>query len=503
MAESFLTAQHIFFNYDNQEKSLISDFSGAFPTGWTGLIGPNGAGKSTLLKILAGIIAPEQGQIIKPGVIIYVDQVCDTVPDSLLELFSRSDAEALSLISTLELQYDWPYRWETLSHGEKKRSFIGAAIAADPDVLLLDEPINHLDQKSRGLVAEAMMEYKGCGVLVSHSRELLDRFCTQSLFLPQGIFMSGGYTKGMAQWKRLKEEKKREYEAARSEVLRLNKEAARRRTLAADQQKRRSKKNLDLKDSDGRAKRDLARISGKDGTGGRLLRQMDGRINKANSLLGSYNLEKESTTGITFSSSISHSDFIWRREKGRIFFDGISGASLVHDNLEIKPGDRILVSGNNGTGKSTLINEIHRETADSSWILQQEFSSKELEFQREKFMELNTKDRGKVISSLKRMGADPSDFLTIHSWSPGEAKKLALAISLDFILPEKAMILLDEPMNHLDLNTSVMLEQALEGFPGAIVCISHENNFLTEFITQRWKFESNISGSTLNSNHFY
>lgn len=489
MARSFLTAQNISFNYDNQEKNLFSDFSVTFPTGWSGIAGPNGTGKSTLLKILAGIISPLSGRIIRPGSVIYVDQVCNSVPEILFDLFSRSDSEALYLISILGLEYDWPYRWDTLSHGEKKRCQVGAAVAADPEALLLDEPVNHLDIKSGKQVEKAMAEYRGCGVVVSHSREILDSFCSQTVFLPEGQVYPGGYTKARKERERIQKELRREYESARQELERLKREARRRRELAAAQQSRRSKKHLDLKDSDGRAKLDLARFTGKDGTGGRLLRQMDGRISQTQDKLNSIHFPRGAKKGFSFHSGVQYSDFIWRRDGGKIHFNGESGDGLNHDELSISPGDRILITGNNGTGKSTLLKSVFSDISSSSWYLQQEMNPLQLDEQKIRFKGLNRKIRGRVLSSLSRMGADPSDFLTLHTWSPGEVKKLTLAMALEDIIPHKSLILLDEPLNHLDLETCEMLEEALETFPGAIVTISHETSFLKEFITAQWHLE--------------
>jgi len=497
MTQTFITAQNISFTYSNQLKELLNDFSTSFSNGWTGVVGPNGVGKSTLLKILAGLITPDCGKIIHSGSVLYVDQVCEKTPPGLFELLARSDSEALFLISVLELQYDWPYRWHTLSHGEKKRSQIGAAIAEYPDVLLLDEPVNHLDSKSCEQVSKAMSEYRGCGVVVSHNKELLDRFCGRSLFFPEGIIYPGGYSKAVSERERLEKEQKRDLESLRNEKKRLNREVSRRRALAAGQQKRRSKRHLDLKDSDGRAKRDLARISGRDGTGGKLLRQMDGRISFVQDRVDSFSIPKEIRMGITFHSNKKRSDFLWRRSKGRIFYNGKSGLFLSHDNLEVRPGDRLLISGNNGTGKTTLMNQIYRETHSDSWYLKQEMDRDEQEKLKQSFGKMDKEIKGRVISSLRRMGAVPEDFLTLHEWSPGEVKKLALAMALEQIIPGKSLLLLDEPMNHLDLISSELLEEALAAFPGAIVLISHDDYFLNRVITEHWKLEKCETGSCI------
>lgn len=125
MSKSVLSVQQLSFNYINQEKSLLSRVTASFPSGWTAVAGPNGSGKSSLLKILAGHILPDSGNIISPGRVLYVDQIPQSVPESLFDLFARSDAAALKLINLLELKYDWPWRWETLSQGEKNDVRLG------------------------------------------------------------------------------------------------------------------------------------------------------------------------------------------------------------------------------------------------------------------------------------------------------------------------------------------------------------------------------------------
>jgi len=495
MSKSLLSVQDLSFNYQNQEKILFSHITASFPPGWTAVAGPNGSGKSSLLKILGGLILPDRGEVIKPGKVLYIDQVPFRVPDPLFDLFARSDNQALKLISMLELQYDWPWRWETLSQGEKKRCQIGAAIAAAPDALLLDEPVNHLDEKSRDLTASAMEEYRGCGVLVSHCRELLDRFCTRTFFLPDGQTFPGGYSLARAEREKVKLEERRHYEKVRKEMDRLNREAARRRALAASQHQRRSKKNLHRKDSDGRAKLDLVRISGKDGTGGRLLRQMDGRLKGISEEMESFSLRKEIPLGITFFVETIHSDFLWRKKSGFIPFNGEDGPGLNHEDLSVSPGERIVIRGDNGSGKTTLIRSIHRDLGDLAWFLGQEMTGAQMERVSSEFSSIDKDRRGRVLSNLRRLGGEPVDFLSIHSWSPGEMKKLNIAMALESEIPHKSILLLDEPVNHLDLESCSVLEEALSDYPGAIILISHDRDFLNGQMEKHWYFEKGPEGS--------
>lgn len=485
------------FQYEQQDFLLFDRLSTSFEPGWTGLVGPNGSGKTTLARIIAGELTPTSGQIIDGNRIIHTAQVPESPPAALFELFARTDIDALKIINLLKLEYDWPYRWDTLSYGERKRCQIGGAAAAGTEVLILDEPTNHLDSEAREAVAAAMETFEGVGILISHDIALLDRFCRQILFLPGGIRIPGGFTQAAAQRDRLTLEAMREHEAARAELSRLRKEAARRRSLAADQQRRRSKKNLDLKDSDGRARLDLVRISGKDGTGGKLLRQMDGALKRAETRLAEAAPQGKPPSGITVKGRKSGADAVWRTESRTLFYNGKDGSGLVLPELAIGPGDRIIVSGANGTGKSTLLSQILEESGGGAWLLEQEFAPGARKDLMKRFNRLGREAAGRVVSSICRMGSNPELFLSSEDWSPGEGKKAALALALEDRLPDCPLLLLDEPMNHLDIEARRLLTEALDGFAGAVVAVTHEPLLRDRWKAVNWGLEQTAAGAVL------
>jgi ATPase subunit of ABC transporter with duplicated ATPase domains len=384
-----------------------------------------------------------------------------------------------------------------LSYGERKRCQIGGAAASGTEVLILDEPTNHLDSGAREAVAAAMGTFEGVGILISHDIDLLDRFCRQILFLPEGIGMPGNFTQTDAQRNRLTLEAAREREAARAEMSRLRNEAARRRSLAAEQQKRRSKKGLDLKDSDGRARLDLVRISGKDGTGGKLLRQMDGALKQAEARLTDTSPQRRTPTGITVRGLRSGADTLWKTNPKTLFYNGRDGAGLTLPELEIDPGDRIVVSGVNGTGKSTLLHHILSEAGGRAWLLEQEFGQGARKDLMGRFNRLDREEAGRVVSSVCRMGSDPELFLSSEDWSPGECKKAAVALALEDRLPDCQLLLLDEPMNHLDIEARRLLTEALDGFTGAVVAVTHEPLLQDRWKAGNWILEHTAAGAVL------
>jgi len=166
---------NVSFTYDTATVPLLASVSAHFPRGWTGIVGANGAGKTTLLRLATGELAPQRGTIESSAEAIYCQQRTDAPPPWLAEFLSATDREAYVLKGRLGMTGDWLARWQTLSHGERKRAQIGVALWRQPEVLAIDEPTNHLDLPSIQCLEAALQECP-CGlVLVSHDQYFLDR----------------------------------------------------------------------------------------------------------------------------------------------------------------------------------------------------------------------------------------------------------------------------------------------------------------------------------------
>ena len=322
----FLHLNNLTFFYENS-LPLINNLTQTFGPGWTGITGANGSGKSTLLKLICGELTPQRGTVqLKGGSdkpnLVYLPQnllrkeEARHLTDRYLDALNEGCGNSHRWLGLLEIEYEWFYRLDSLSFGEQRRLQLAAVLSREPECLCLDEPVNHLDEKARSVIRRALEQYRGIGLIVSHDRHLLNELPRALLLLtPSGaVFRHGNYSH--IREEQIKEDlgKQRTREKALHQVKKLEKEASRRRALAASQHRRRSKKNLDLKDSDGRAKLDLVRVSGKNGTGGKLLRQMDGRLLQARQKLEQSHYTNSSATGITLKGARIDRDFLFRRE---------------------------------------------------------------------------------------------------------------------------------------------------------------------------------------------
>jgi ATPase subunit of ABC transporter with duplicated ATPase domains len=198
-------AQVIFHNvsfaYDTASTPLLMDLSAHFPVGWTDIVGANGAGKTTLLQLATGLLTPQRGTVQGSADALYCPQRTDTLPPRLTAFIQATDGAACAIKGLLHIEASWVERWQTLSHGERKRAQIGVALWCQPQILAIDEPTNHLDDAARQLLSAALRAFAGVGLLVSHDRALLDALCYQCLFLdpPTATMRPGGITHGTQQ----------------------------------------------------------------------------------------------------------------------------------------------------------------------------------------------------------------------------------------------------------------------------------------------------------------
>ena len=486
MDNEYIRFRDVSFTYDTMTSPLIKGLSFDLARGWTGIIGANGAGKTTILRLATGDIPPQKGSITGSGNAVYCRQRTDEMPSLLNELVISTDSDACRIRGQLNLDIDWPDRWDTLSHGERKRAQIAVALWRRPGVLAIDEPTNHLDSYAGELLYDSLETYKGVGLLVSHDRDLLDNLCYQCLFVdpPQAILRSGNYTNGLQRAISDEEYVKNQYATKKQTFIKLKKETSKRRDIAGRSHRMRSKRGLAIKDHDARFKRNRARISGKDGTGGKLLNQMNGRLRQAQEELKRIEVKKKYEMGIWISGSKSKRDFLFRLPNGMIHLGG--SRHLYFPELLMCPDDRIALTGQNGGGKSSLIRYILK-ILDIPWnrltYVPQEIdqgSSKEI---MSRALELSGERLGKMMAVVSRLGSRPHRLLESRQPSPGETRKLLLATG---IASKPHLIIMDEPTNHMDLPSIECLEKALEGCPCGLLLVSHDRRFLEKLTDRHW-----------------
>ncbi len=478
-----LIFNNVDFSFDAVE--LFCSLQLHLSRGWSGVVGANGSGKTTLLKLATGHLEPLSGSITAPASTLYCQQRTDDPPALLAELLCAPDHVAARLSGLLELQPDWPERWHSLSHGERKRAQIGVALWQQPDVLAIDEPTNHLDAAARKLLLRALQSYAGIGLLVSHDRDLLDTLCQSCIFVepPAAILRPGNYSAGREQAALEELSLGRERQQLKVELGRLTRETNRRKAAAARSDSRVSKRGLRAKDHDAKAKIDHARLSGKDATDGRKFKQMQARLGRAQDRLSQTKVRKTYEQGIWVAGSCSRRTNLFRLPAQAI---SLGPAKTLHiPDLSMRPTERIALSGENGSGKSTLIRHIIGQLADCTY-LPQEISLAESRAVLKRVSGLAGAEKGQLMTIVSRLGSRPQRLLESTTPSPGEIRKLLLAIG---IMQGPELIVMDEPTNHLDLVSIECLEEALNEAPCGLLFVSHDRRFIGKLAAKEWRID--------------
>jgi ATP-binding cassette subfamily F protein uup len=484
------------FSHDGASAPLLAGLSAHLPRGFTGVLGANGAGKTTLLRILCGQLEPSTGSVQGAADAVYCEQRTDDPPPDLEDFLEDWSPHAFELRGRLGIETDFLARWSSLSHGERKRAQVVRALWRRPTLLAVDEPTNHLDAEARELLIDALARFHGVGVIVSHDRALLDALCVQCLWLepPGARVYPGGYTRAREQRQRDRDHRVAERDKAVRVHRALEQEIAVRRERAAREHTVRSKRGLAGKDSDARARIDLARVT--DGKAGAPLRQLQGRARQASARLDAARVEKDHQTGIWLSAERSRRDRLFVLEPGAIALGGTR--VLRHPALSMGPADRIAIVGANGAGKSTLVKILLGELAPTEGKvtlgtkLEVAYSDQlrgHLDPEKnlidnvcggQDFIEINGRKRHAISYLGDFLFAPDRVRMPVKALSGGEQNRAVLARL--FSKPANLLVL-DEPTNDLDIETLELLEEILLTFEGTVLLVSHDRDFMDNVVT--------------------
>jgi ATPase subunit of ABC transporter with duplicated ATPase domains len=498
-------------------RTLFENLTLAFGGERTGLVGANGCGKTTLLRLILGELTPAAGSVSVRGRIGALRQSLAPPPDtSLADLLEAS--EALACLGRIErgegteadlADADWslPVRLESalaevglagidlsrfaasLSGGEATRAQLARLLIARPDMILLDEPTNNLDQGARSAVRRVLAGWGGGALVVSHDRALLrgmDRIVEIS-GLGARVY-GGGYD--------LYVERRDEEAAAARRVL----DTATREARRAEREIQATRERQDRRDAAGlraKARGDQPRIvlnamgARAEQTRGGHDRLADRKRAEAEAALGEARARVEQVKRLEFalpSSGLAAGKLVLAFEDVGFGWPGVQPL-LSGLNLRLSGSRRLAVTGANGAGKTTLIRLAAGDLAPTAGRVTRGVAAVVLD-QRAALL----RDDQSLLENYRRLNPAADDnaahaalarflFRNVAALKPagtlsgGERLRAALACVLTTSRPPQ-LIILDEPTNHLDLASIEAIETALSAYDGALLVVSHDVDFL-------------------------
>lgn len=481
------------------------------------IVGRNGTGKSTLLKIMAGELSYDTGELIQPKELTIgylaqqtgleskktiwheLESVFDDLKaqeqklrhieeqlkhtedfteseyqsliseyDQLQQTFQTSggytyETEIKAVLNGLNFQdYDYDTKVNELSGGQKTRLALGKLLLKKPQLLLLDEPTNHLDIETLSWLETYLNSYPGAIVVVSHDRYFLDK--TISIVYEISRTTSKKYHGTYSQFLEQKaddyEKALKEYEKQQTEIKRLEDFIQRNIARASTTKRARSRR------------KQLEKMERLEKPGG----------DEATASF-SFDIERRSGNEVLLVENLA---FMYPGETEPVFLDV---------DLRLTRGERMVLIGPNGIGKSTLLKVIAGKQQPASGSIQlgtnvtigyydqeqAELSSNKTVLQElwDDYPMMMEKDIRTVLGNFLFSGDDV--LKTVNQLSGGEKARLALA---KLMMQKANFLILDEPTNHLDIDSKEVLEAALMDYPGTILFVSHDRYFINRITDQ-------------------
>ncbi|PID48101.1 MAG: ABC transporter ATP-binding protein [Proteobacteria bacterium] len=454
-------------------RAVFKDLNLQFKPLFTCIVGNNGCGKTTLLKLISKELKADFGNIIGNDLVYHCKQEVDEKPVGFDEFCYAFDTKSIRLKDLLWIKDDWFYGWETLSYGQKKRIQIAIALSQDVDVLLLDEPTNHLDFKSKNIVINALKQYKNTCILVSHDREVLDALCENTIIIKdENIYhYDTNYTLASLELEKHFDFLRKENEIISTKLKKLQGNIKDKKEKVALSKSRFSKKDVGKKDKSTKEKINLAKLTGKDKNDSKLLNGFSKKYENLEQKLNRLDKEYKKQINIPYDEIKKEKTF--HLKKG--FLKLSKEKTLYFPDLYLSR--KIAIVGDNGVGKSSFLRYFisQIEFENSYFFLPQELSRDDEKNLYKQIDALENKRKGLLLTIIKRLSSNPKNMLGNKNLSEGELRKLFMAKAL---LENINFIILDEPTNHMDIQSIEAIEKALRDFKALLIIVSHDKVFM-------------------------
>lgn len=506
MADISINGLNKFFGETQILRDITFDI---FPGEKVAIVGPNGAGKTTLFRILTGEITYDSGtvSIAKDRTVGIINQIPVFEPGATVEEVLRSafhriravreqmaelekqmqtstdpvlltrygalqqeletlggytlDVEVDKVCNGLEISRDMrTQQFEVLSGGEKTRVNLARIILENTDILLLDEPTNHLDLDAVEWLGNFLDSYEGTVVTISHDRYFLDQCCERiiELFEGKADFYAGSYSYYAEERQLRYERRMAEHENQLEAVKRLEDQSRKMHQWGTEKMHKRAF-SIDKR---------IARMTVADRP------------------------KKQKKLSMTFGDPDYETEEVL---KVRGICKSFDGREILHDvTFNVKNGEKVAILGDNGTGKTTLLNIIlGLEPADDGSVkkgdgLKPAYLPQVVTFENENRTLVDTLIYDKNVTpqtARNRLGrfqfSGEDQLKTVAKLSGGEKSRLRLC---ELMYDKLNMLVLDEPTNHLDILAREWIEEAVEGFTGTLLFVSHDRYFVSRFASR-------------------
>ncbi|AJC81551.1 ABC transporter ATP-binding protein [Rhizobium etli bv. phaseoli str. IE4803] len=434
------------------------------------LVGRNGSGKSTLLKIAAGLVEAQSGELFRhpSSTVRYLEQAPDFAEFKTVQAYAEAGLgpgddpyRVTYLLSHLGLTGEEDPK--TLSGGESRRAALARVLAPEPDILLLDEPTNHLDLPTIEWLEGELQKSRSALVLISHDRRFLEKVSTATVWLDRGT--SRRLDRGFAH-----------FEAWRDQVLEAEELEQHKLGKAIEREEHWLRYGVTA-----RRKRNMRRLG------------------ELQTMRSQYRGHKgpQGTVQATVSDAQESGKLVIEADKITKSFG--ERAIVAPFSIRVHRGNCIGLVGPNGAGKTTLLRMLTGQLSPDSGTIKLG-TNLEIATLDQKREDLDPEDtlanyltdgRGEnlivngeqrhVTGYMKEFLFQPEQARTpIKSLSGGERARLMLAR----ILSRPAnLLILDEPTNDLDIETLDLLQEIVAGFPGTVILVSHDRDFLDRTVT--------------------
>ena len=465
-----LRFEKVSFEYQHK-KPLLDEVSFAVRSGSKlTLMGQNGAGKSSLFKLLMGELTPQSGRIsLDRGATVAIgrqtiprEQLGFTVEAFFEQFFVEKEWNLPKRIASVLSAVNLPVppldkKMNEFSGGQQARLLLASALIQNPDILLLDEPTNNLDYEGIMHLTQFLIEYEKTVLVISHDADFLNAFTHGVLYLDVHTHTLEQYT---GDYYDVVEEIKRRIEKEQSENVRLE------RTI--------------------KEKKDQANVfANKGGKLRGVAKRMRTLAEELEENKVDIRREDKTLPGFTIPFPDIAGPIVHLKTVSLV---GELGANVKRVDLTLKRGMHLIVSGPNGIGKSTFLEEVASGNTDRAEITpgvkvgyyRQDFST--LDFDRtgfealEEVMEQGTKEdiyrtAGSFLITAELLNNK------VASFSEGQKGLLLFA---RLVLERPQLLILDEPTNHINFRHLPVIAAALDAYKGAMILVSHVPDFVAQ-----------------------